>query len=346
MNVALQQPIRIKLPVPDERLEVPVPDDSSDCLSELQMIGSMMTEMENSIKIFKSAINTSSFPHSIVASQTASFAASDILSDHSSSIRNDQVSKAPGTSTAATLLTQDLGASGFIPHFSGSAVSPQLKQMQYMAMAMATLPSVDAFESTAPLELSEISPAAHTRVREASERTYYDSNIFEQDIFFENRRLFHTPRPAPSSSALYPAPRVDPLKSLNTSKSNYKGTFLDSSFTGGLTPQVDVLLQPLDAVKTLGDSTTKLRLKLQAMHAKNREIDLTLAQIREHQAATTKHLTTQGILERDSCYLQQNSKSLERDSQKPGPPSQISGSPSSFTSKMGTSANFQQHSNQ
>jgi hypothetical protein len=344
MNVALQKPIRFKLPVPDERLELPVPDDSSDCLSELQMIGSMMTEMEKSINFFKSAINTSSFPHSIVASQTASFAASDILSDHSSSIRNDQVSKAPGTSTAATLLTQDLGANGFIPHVSGSAVSPQLKQMQYMATA--TLPSVDALESTAPLELSEISPAAHTRVREASERTYYESNLFEQDILFENRRLFHTPRPAPSSSALSPALRVEPLKSLNTSKSNYKSSFLDSSFTGGLAPQVAVSLQPLDAVKMLGDSTTKLRLKLQAMHAKNREIDLTLSQIREHQALTTNHLTTSGIHERDSCYLQQNSKSLERDSQKPGPPSQISGSLSSLNSKMGTSSNFQPHSNQ
>lgn len=357
-----QRSIQFRLPVPDDRIQLPEPDECSDCLSELRsdclselrMIGGMISEMEKSVKRFQSAICISSCSHPIVGPQTVSVTATGNHLGHSSHLGNGPIAQAPRT--LATPPRQDLGANGVQPYFRGFAVSPQLNREHLKSMIpSAASPSIGSLDSTVPHELSDISPVELTSKRKVSVRAYASSNLFEQDTLIENHMLSLTP--APSTTA--PSPHFALLvKSLNAGDASPNSSAAEPSVPSELTSRAGKVLDPNDTAKKLDVAAQTLKMKLQAMDAKNREIDSTLAQFFQRQAAspmTTPSGTTkqnkitrsQGMFERDFSHLQQNSNSLER-----ATPNIVLSSPSlwgssaSFNSKMGASSSLQQRSSQ
>jgi hypothetical protein len=304
MESVTQRSVRFQLPVPaDDYIQLPDPDDSLDCLSELRVIGSMITEMEKSVQRFQTAARISSLSHPICSPQKASVATSRFLPGPTSNLHNDEIAQLPRTSAKTPF--KDFGDNGLASDFAGFDLSPQMNQKHLKTtMPSAISPSIGIVDSTVQHELSEISPAALTRVWKMSERTHSISKLFEQDNVIENRRLFHSPAPAPSS------PYLQPLKSLNTSKQNSNCSIVESSVTGELASRVGESLGPSDAVRMLSDSATTLKKKLQAMDAKNREIDTTLAQFLQRQTPSSIGITKRNKMSRPMGLFEQHSASF------------------------------------
>jgi hypothetical protein len=290
-------------------LQLPVPNDFSDCISELHDIGRMQTEIDAAISRFQSAATFVNGSLSFDQRPTSSSEPSAILPSHQPKSRNALMVDASTTTTMQTF--QHLNA--FTPKLSGFAASPHLQDLHLAsATSAATTPAIDYLESPDVHKLSAISQVTLTQTADADEKVHPASNFVEQGAFIEESKLFATPaqssRALPSSHTLF-------RRSVNVASSDsfgnsmqrdyFLGQFttpralaantsvLDSSVTIGLTPE----LGPPDhfaAKNTPGDSARKLTLKLIAMDAKNREIDSMLAQFLKQKSANQNDSGVQG----------------------------------------------------
>ena len=281
------------------RFQLPVPDDFSDCISELHAIGRLQTEIEKSVARVQSTVDRSfeplPHPHAVSAQAVR------IMPHNDSNFRHSL--KAETSRTAKRQSDKDAGQHAFSRQFipklsdSGFAVSPQ---PHFMHPKSNMLPSAASpvMESPAPHELSAI-PMAFTRAEQAGEKTESALNVSRRDSSIETSVLFATPAPPrvlPSATMQFSkngsvreqnsfghSLQRDQSHQLQSSSSRVlgnSGSALKTPFRalGTFTPELAGNDRPPAAVEMHGDSARKLHLKMQTMDAKNREIDCLLAQ--------------------------------------------------------------------
>jgi hypothetical protein len=287
------------------RFQLPVPDDFSDCISELHAIGRLQTEIEKSVTRVQSIVDTSfeplPHPHAVSAQAVGIMPHLDSNFRHTIHTRRD-------TSTTATRQSdKDAGKHAFSREFipkrsdSGFAVSPQPHFMHPKSnkMPSAASPVMNILESPAPHELSAISHVAFTRADQAVEKTESALNVSRRDTSIETSVLFATPAPPRDlSSANMQFSKNDSVKDQNSFRHSLQrdqshqlqsspsrvlgtsGSVLKTPFRalGTFTPELRGNDRPPAAVEMRGDSARKLQLKMQTMDAKNRDIDCLLAQ--------------------------------------------------------------------
>ena len=350
---AVQRPTRVQLPVPS---------DMSDCISELQAIGRMQAEMEKSVSRVHSVADASSFPH--LRPQISGPQAVDIASNHESKFRfvhlKVEAPRAAGRQSNQDPRMHDIKI--FTPKLSGFAESaqPQLMHSASKMLSSAASPAIDFLESPLPHELSAISHVAPTRVNVAGAETESKLNLWQHDASIENRRLFATPAPStereqhlknvngsnPNSFGnLLQGDTLNPLQvKSSTSRSLAVGaSILETSSTAVYTPEYGRAVRTPAAIQTLSHSASKLQLKMQTMDAKNREIDSLLAQFLKRQTEM-QNKRMQVVVEPDASNLQQISPYAAKNSPKLGLASPSSASLASPQAKVGISSMFREQS--
>ena len=298
----VNSPFSVQVPI---RFQLPVPDDFSDCISELHVIGRLQIELDKSIARVQQVIANGSYsPDPYPQSAAASSGASGISSAQELNLRGTG-SMAPAASVAVHP-TKDLDTDGFPPKLAGFATYPQPELMHSTLHMMAVASPAAAFiESPMPHELSAISHEPLTQAGKAADRADSVSTLRLQEASIENRRLFLTPAPASRES---PPSQLRPLEranlsvpnavdfglqrdasrtqSLNSRNLGAISSAFESSSTGAVTLERVPADRPLASMELLGGSAKKLNLQLQAMDAKNREIDTLLAQFLQRQTAS------------------------------------------------------------
>jgi hypothetical protein len=307
-------------------LQLPVPDELSDCISELHDISRMQTEIDAAIARFQLAATFVNGSLSFDPRPSSSSEPSAILPSYQPKSRNALMVDASTTATMHTFHhVNDGSTNAFTPKLSGFTALPYLQQVHLAsATSAATTPAIDYLESPAVHKLSAISHVTLTQRADADEKVHPASNFVGQDAFIEDSKLFATP--AQSSRAL-PSSHTQFRRSANVAGSDSLGnsmqrdyflgqsstprvlaantSVLDSSGIIGLTPE----LGPHDhfaAKNTPGDSARKLTLKLIAMDAKNREIDSMLAQFLKQKSANMNDSGMQGSGPSGSTTLQKS----------------------------------------
>lgn len=290
------------------RFQLPIPDDFSDCISELHVLGRLQIELDKSITRVQQAIANGSYspdPYPQYGVTSPGAAGISLAQELNPS------GKAPTAQAAQTLArqpTKDLHTNGFPLKHVGFAASPQpdlmLSSLQNLTAA---LPATALLESPVHHELSAISYAPLTLAGKEAGKADSISNLHQQESLIENCRLFLTPAPlsrASPPSQLRPLERADfginpkpvvehalqrDVSRFQSSKSRIAGSnssALESSATGAITLERAPADRPPTSIASLGDSARKLSLKLQEMDAKNREIDTLLVQFLQRKTAS------------------------------------------------------------
>jgi hypothetical protein len=290
------------------RFQLPVPDDFSDCVSELHAIGRLQREVEKSVTRVQSIVDTSfeprPHPHAVSDRTVGAMPHHDSNFCHTIHTLKTEIS-----TTAKIQSDKDAGkiasSREFIPKLSdsGLAVSPQPLFMHPKSnmMPSAASPVMNIVESPAPHELSAIAHAAFPTADRAGEHTGSALNVSRRDTSIDTSVLFATPAsPRDLSSANMQLPKNDsvngqnpfrhslqrdqshPLQSSPSRVLGTSGSLLHTPFralgTSTFTPELGGNYWPPAAAEMRGDSARKLQLKMQTMDAKNREIDCLLAQ--------------------------------------------------------------------
>ena len=296
--------VSVQVPI---RFQLPIPDDFSDCISELHVLGRLQIELDKSITRVQQAIANGSYSpdpypqYGVTSPGAAGISLAQELNPGG---------KAPTAQVSQTLArqpTKDLHTNGFPLKHVGFAASPQpdlmLSSLQNLT---AVLPATALLESPVHHELSAISYAPLTLAGKEAGKADSISNLQQQEALIENRRLFLTPAPLSRASPpfqLRPLERADfgippnpvehalqrDVSRIQSSKSRIAGSnssALESSATGAITLERAPADRPPTSIASLGDSARKLSLKLQEMDAKNREIDTLLVQFLQRKTAS------------------------------------------------------------